>query len=38
MRLLATLMASIALLTTGLFAHALATAGGGQPVQAEVSQ
>jgi hypothetical protein len=31
MRLLATLMASIMLLTTGLFAHALAGAGDGSP-------
>ena len=34
MRLLATLMASITLLTTGLFAHALATAGAGTPAVA----
>lgn len=34
MRLLATLMASITLLTTGLFAHALATAGAETPVVA----
>jgi hypothetical protein len=31
MRLLATLMASITLITTGLFAHALATAGSETP-------
>ena len=34
MRLLATLMASITLLTTGLFAHALASAGSTQPAVA----
>lgn len=34
MRLLATLMASITLLTTGLFAHALATAGADTPTVA----
>ncbi len=37
MRTLATLMASITLLTSALFAHALATAGGQPASQVEVT-